>query len=186
MFLTLTAIALGVNASPPAKEEVKDKITETVKSSSGVVNNIVDHSFNTADSVLVWLKQGTVWTVGKVDTTVRFLAPIVNQKADTVWDIYTSQQKVWAFMWLFIWIKSLILMWYTLRYFNRHPGILIPGKADYNLLNGITAAVFSVVGTIGFFIASFNWDTIFTGLFNPRYGALHELIAEISKFFTHY
>ena len=36
MFLTLTAIALGVNASPPAKEEVKDKITEKLKMDSEV------------------------------------------------------------------------------------------------------------------------------------------------------
>lgn len=98
-------------------------------------------------------------------------APVLKVGAEHVWDTLVKQQKVWAYMWTFLLCCNLYL-WYKWRKYVK----LSNGEDSYVAL----AIVLGGICLTGSIFIMQNWNTIWTGLFNPDYGAMTQL-AEFAK-----
>ncbi len=156
------------------EKEITTKVVEEVNNSP-VTKNIV---YNDVKSLLNTL--GT-----KTDTVLTRAYNIVAKGSARLWDILVTQQKVKAYYQLGLLLLELILCYKFISFFNYINNTVKPKYREQNaenaligfdLLIGICVVALFI---FGWYNASHSID-IYTGLFNPEYGAL-EYLFQVGK-----
>lgn len=103
-------------------------------------------------------------------------APVLKVGAENVWNTLVKQQRVWAYMWTFILFVNLFI-WYSFRKLILSASKLTGKECDAKVAIGV---ICGILGFIGTGMIATNWTVIWTGYFNPDYGAIIQL-AEFAK-----
>jgi hypothetical protein len=149
---TLSFAGSVVNDSKPSTYPYADKAL-----------NSVDTLYNDARSVIKW-------SVARADTLISKAVPVIGQKADYVWHVLVKQHRIIAYMWLVIFLTGIILIIAAVSNLKN----LTPDSGM-----GIFWGIIAVLGGLKAVVASFYFKAIFTGLFNPEYGAMIQILNAI-------
>jgi hypothetical protein len=111
----------------------------------------------------------------RLSKAIEKAAPVLKVGAQKVWDTLVKQQRVWALMWT-IFLGITIFSWCHFYYRIRQ------GEKDSWVKDSQTPlAWMTLLISIALSITTaLHWETIFTGWFNPDYGAMIQL-AEFAK-----
>jgi hypothetical protein len=109
----------------------------------------------------------------RVDSLISKAYKITGDGLHNLWSIFVKQQKVYSYSMLFVYLISfisIIRVFRQLMKINRDNNITEP-PGWLNLIY----ATWGILACVSFIYCSTNIYEIFTGLFNPEYGALKAL-----------
>lgn len=98
--------------------------------------------------------------------------PSIQRGSDFVWDTVVRQQRVWAFVYLFLWLKGILLL---------YIGDQILKNNNRNWLQTCLGWTWLIIGVTSFIYSSLHYRDMFTGLFNPDYGAINSIIDYVKQ-----
>lgn len=120
--------------------------------------------------------------LSEADSLVKAVAPEVQDGAQFLWDTLVKQQKVLAFVVLFMWLKAIILMVAALK-MSKKAAKDESGDLKFSF-KGMTAVVMWIAAICLFAYSTWNTNKMFTGFVNPEGGAIkniYEMVIEYKQ-----
>lgn len=179
--LEITVDNLGTLSAPMPDITVN---TESIKSES--INNkqevskspVISDQKVTGSLLYNDLKQLAIHYGTKADTILTKAFSVLSSTTQEVWDILVTQQRVKAFYGLTLIILEFILFWKWLGYVKLYFKIETDERSEGSAILLIVSAVFLLAFGI---YNSINIMDVYTGLFNPKYAAMKDLLEMGSK-----
>lgn len=110
----------------------------------------------------------------RTEQAIASMAQALEVPAKHVYSIAVKQQKINAFTYLFVFVLSIVFFQLCMTMWKKHEQI--ERSYDDESLEAIFAIIFGGISFMMFFIFVLSLDDTFTGLFNPEYGAINNIV----------
>ncbi len=186
LLIFLCVLSISLKAQDKTKYYYVNKVTHSVDSIYVQTLPLV------AEGVSTVYNDGKA-LVGQAGELLKKIAPKIGVAADKVWITLVRQQQVWAYMFTFM-AGLYMFSWYVFiqrlksgtknqiqesikgSYSSDSPKIIFSWRPQ-DIILVVISGVLVIAGTI---TLGCNWSLIWTGWFNPEYGAMIQL-AEFAK-----